>query len=82
MTSQDERQLVNDAYAHELYLSVTERLGSQVRSLSIRVSDAGIILSGHCDTYYVKQLVQEIVGKYTSRPILSNLIVVRDMPAG
>ncbi len=78
MTSNESNQSSNEAYAIELQMAVTEQLGSQVRSLCIQVSDAGIILNGNCETYHIKQMVQEIVGKYTSRQIVSNRIVVSD----
>jgi hypothetical protein len=64
--------------AQELYLYVSEILGTQVRALSIELSDDGIVINGNCDSYHSKQLVQEIIGKSTSRRIVSNLIVVRD----
>lgn len=65
-------------YAQELCLYVSEILGTKVRALSIEPSDDGIVINGHCDSYHSKQLAQEIIGKSTSRQIVSNLIVVRD----
>lgn len=76
MTSNADEHATNAAYAQELYLSVIERLGTQARSLSIEVTAEGVILRGQCNSYHVKQLAQEIVGKNTSRPVLQNLIVV------
>lgn len=82
MTARDDSQSDNELYALELQLWVTERLSNRVRSLWIEVLDEGVILNGNCDSYHVKQLAQEIVSKCTSRRILSNLILVRDMTSG
>ena len=70
----------NDLYGQELYQYVTENLPNKVQSLAIEVSDEGVILRGSCDSYYSKQVAQEIVSKSTSRRIVSNLIEVRDSP--
>jgi hypothetical protein len=78
--SEGHRPQDNYLYAQELHLYVTEMLGNQVQSLSIQVSDEGVVLNGTCDSYHSKQLAQEIVSKSTSRRILSNFIVVRDLP--
>ncbi len=80
MSSHNSQQTANETYAHELTMAVKEQLGGQIRSLAIEVTDAGIILKGSCDTYYSKQLAQEVVGRHTSRLILSNLIVVYEAP--
>ena len=68
----------DDLYSLELNQYVSEVLGSQVQSLLIEVYEQGITIHGTCSSFHSKQLAQEVVGKSTSRRIVSNNIVVRD----
>ncbi len=67
----------NDAYAQELHLCITQAFGGRVTSLSVEVTDEEVVLSGGCDSFHTKQLVQELARTSTSRRVISNLIVVR-----
>ncbi len=69
----------NEAYAVELHFSVVELLGNRIHTLSIVVDEEGVTLHGSCDSFHTKQMAQEIVTKSTSRRVVSNLIVVRDI---
>jgi hypothetical protein len=79
LSSEDPPPNANDSYAIELHFSVLELLGSRVQKLSIVVEDEGIILHGVCDSFHTKQMAQEIVTKNTSRRVVSNLMIVRDL---
>ncbi len=70
----------NDLYALDLQMDAAEILGNQVRSFAIAVSDDGIVIRGSCDSHHIKQVAQEVVRRCTSRRIVSNLIVVRELP--
>lgn len=53
-------------------------LNGHLRSLTIDVTEQGIVLRGNCDSFHAKQLVQEIVTKSSSLRILSNDLVVSE----
>ena len=77
----DVKPVEGDLNAQELTTYVSEVLGSQVKSLSIEVSQQGITVHGSCGSFYVKQLAQEIVKrKSPGRQIVANNIVVRYAP--
>jgi hypothetical protein len=52
------------------------RLSGRVRDLQIVVHDHGLVLRGHAQTYYAKQLAQHVVMETTSLPIRANEIEV------
>jgi osmotically-inducible protein OsmY len=60
----------------ELESSVRLRLSGHVRDFRIMVAAGGVILRGHAQTYYAKQLAQQAVMKATDLPILANEIDV------
>jgi hypothetical protein len=60
----------------ELKSLVMGLLKGHLRSLTIDVSERGIVLGGNCDSFHAKQLAQEIVTKSSSLRILSNDLVV------
>ena len=62
----------------ELKCLVMGLLKGHLRSLTIDVSERGIVLGGNCDSFHAKQLVQEIVTKSSSLRILSNDLVVNE----
>lgn len=62
----------------ELKSLVMGLLKGHLRSLTINVSERGIVLGGNCDSFHAKQLVQEIVTKSSSLRILSNDLVVNE----
>ncbi|MFY8199160.1 MAG: hypothetical protein ACOVLE_00710 [Pirellula staleyi] len=62
----------------ELKSLVMGLLKGHLKSLTIDVSERGIVLRGNCDSFHAKQLVQEIVTKSSSLRILSNDLVVNE----
>ncbi len=59
---------------NELESCVVSRLGTRVRDFRIVLTDDGVCLRGHAETYYVKQLAQHVVMEATRTPILANEI--------
>jgi hypothetical protein len=55
---------------------VQSRLGGQLRGFCLALQGDGLILRGHCHTYYAKQLAQHAVMEVSSLPILANEIEV------
>ncbi len=53
------------------------RLGSRVRNFQMTGRDDGLILRGEVNTYYGKQVVQEVVMDLSGRSFLSNDIEVQ-----
>jgi hypothetical protein len=51
-------------------------LGSRIRDLRLDLRGEGLVLHGHAQTYYAKQLAQEAVMQATDLPILANDIEV------
>ncbi len=62
--------------AAELEARVQYRLGGQVRDFRLVVAEKGLVLRGHAQTYYAKQLAQQAVMEATRLPILANEIEV------
>jgi hypothetical protein len=60
----------------ELEAKVQYQLSGQIRDFRLTTADRGLILRGHAQTYYAKQLAQEIVMKASELPILANEIEV------
>jgi len=60
----------------ELQMLVLGQLKSHVRSLKVDISEAGIVLNGHCDSFQAKQMAQEIIRHNTTLPIVTNNLVV------
>ena len=66
-----------------------DRLGVYVRGqLSNRIGDLrlslrgnGLVLSGHCPSYYLKHMAQELVKKVTDAPLAANEIEVAEPAA-
>jgi len=56
------------------------RLGSRVRNFQMTGHDDGLILRGEVNTYYGKQVVQEVVMDLSGLSILSNKIEVQCRP--
>jgi hypothetical protein len=79
LSSEDPPRNANDSYAIELQFSVLELLGNRVQKLSILIEEEGIILNGDCDSFHTKQMAQEIVTKNTSRRVVANLMIVREL---
>jgi osmotically-inducible protein OsmY len=53
------------------------RLNGRIRDLHVVVREQDIILQGHTDTYYAKQLAQHAAAEVSGLPILANEIEVR-----
>jgi hypothetical protein len=60
----------------ELEQHVLARTGRRVRNLAIELSSERIVLRGHADTYYIKQLAQHGVRDLLPQLCLENAIVV------
>jgi len=52
------------------------RLGGHVRDFRVRQRGHGLVLEGHAQTYYAKQLAQHAVMEVSELPILANEIYV------
>lgn len=55
---------------------IRSRLGTSVNQLQVQLSDQGIVLMGKTQSWYMKQLVQELVMEHCSMPIAMNDIRV------
>jgi hypothetical protein len=62
--------------ATELEAQIQCRLGGRLRDFLLVVTDEGVILRGHANTYHGKQLAQHAVMEATLLPILANEIEV------
>lgn len=60
----------------ELERRVHARTGRRVRGLSIELQPERVVLHGHTDTYYVKQLAQHGVRDVLPHIRLDNAIIV------
>ena len=60
----------------ELERQVAPRTGRRVRNLAIELSSERIVLRGHADTYYIKQLAQHGVRDVLPQVRLDNDIIV------
>lgn len=60
----------------QLEQCVQARTGRRVRNLDIELTSERIVLRGHADTYYVKQLAQHGVRDLLPQVRLENAIVV------
>ena len=52
------------------------RLIGRLHDFHLRLSEDGLVLSGHAPTYYAKQLAQHLVMRATDLPIRANDIEV------
>lgn len=55
---------------------IRDRLGYSVGDLQVQLSDDGIVLKGNTQSWYTKQLAQELVMEHSSLPIVLNAIRV------
>jgi hypothetical protein len=55
---------------------IKHRLGYSVEQLQLKVENDGIVLKGFAPSWYIKQLVQEIVMEHSTMPIVLNDIHV------
>jgi hypothetical protein len=60
----------------QLEQRVLARTGRRVRNLAIELTAERIVLRGHADTYYIKQLAQHGVRDLLPQVRLENAIVV------
>ena len=75
-------QTFSDGIAH-IEACVQSRLNGRIRNLRIEVSDQGLVLRGHTETYHAKQLAQHAVLEACELPILANEIeVICRIPIG
>lgn len=56
---------------------VHEFLKRRVRSLSVSITEFGIVLNGYCDSYHTKQMAQEIVSQHTTLRVHANNLTVQ-----
>ena len=59
---------------------IRSRTHRRVRDLSLEVNDDRVVLRGRTDTYYIKQLAQEVVRELLPDIPLINAIVVAPLP--
>lgn len=52
------------------------KLHGRIRDFRLSADDRGLVLQGHTDTYYAKQLAQSAVMSVTDQPIAANEIEV------
>jgi hypothetical protein len=57
-------------------INTVRTLGGRVSDLRLLLRDNGLVLQGRAQSYYVKQLAQEMVMKATKLPVLANEIEV------
>ena len=55
---------------------IKNRTGGRVKNLAVQLSPDGVVLEGHTDTFYVKQLAQHGVREVLPEAPLQNAIVV------
>jgi hypothetical protein len=60
----------------QIEIHVGCRLGGRLRDFRLLVRDHGLVLQGHAQTYYAKQLAQHAVMEVTDLPIRANEIAV------
>ena len=60
----------------ELEQNVQRQLNGRVRAFRLSMRDDGLILEGHTNTYYTKQLAQHAVMQAVDLPIRANDIEV------
>jgi hypothetical protein len=59
-----------------LEIHVQHRMSRRIRNLQVIAHGPGLILRGHTQTYYAKQLAQHAVMEASPLPILANEIEV------
>jgi carbon storage regulator len=59
--------------AEQLVTFVMRRVGSRVRSLSVRARGEGLVVSGSASSYYVRQLVQSAVREFVENLGINDL---------
>jgi hypothetical protein len=74
-SSQNDRD-ENQPNSTQLETLVLGFFKNRVRIFSVMLTDSGIILRGHCDSFHTKQMIQEIVSKHSNLRILSNELIV------
>ena len=67
---------------HELEVLVRTRLRGRVQELRIELVDGMIVLYGRTESYYGKQVAQELVKSNTHVPIRENCLVVDRADSG
>jgi hypothetical protein len=75
-TTETRNDLSTDNGTTELEMQIKCRLGAQIRHFRLVFMDHGVILRGHAQTYYAKQLAQHAVMEATRLRILANEIEV------
>jgi hypothetical protein len=55
---------------------VRGQLSNRIRDLRLSLRGTGLVLSGHCQSYYLKQLAQEVIKRVSGLPIADNEIEV------
>lgn len=69
----DNNQPVNSLQLESVVLCFFK---NRVRVFSVELTDSGIILRGHCDSFHTKQMIQEIVAKQSNLRVYSNELIV------
>lgn len=66
----------DDALARRITLRVLARTGRQIRNLRVDVECEEVRLSGHCNTFYCKQLAQQAAMEIIRGLVLCNELQV------
>ena len=67
---------VRKKLAARIKRSVRRRTSGGVRELTVEIRPDGILLNGHCDTFYCKQLAQHAAMRLAGREPVMNRIEV------
>ncbi|MDX1925382.1 MAG: hypothetical protein SFV81_02615, partial [Pirellulaceae bacterium] len=76
MTDDQDGHALQEGDPNELRKHIQGLFGNQLKSLAIETTEHGLILHGACDSFYTKQLVQEVVRKHSRQRIVLNALVV------
>ena len=69
-------QIEAERLAASIERAVWRETGGGVRDLHVEVEACNVLLTGHCNTYYLKQLAQHAASKVSSESDLTNRIEV------
>jgi hypothetical protein len=76
MSKPEETELMTSERLARVVDHIQHRLAGRVRDLQISLYEQTLVLRGHAETYYAKQLAQHAIMEATSLPIRANEIEV------
>ncbi len=65
------------ALAEQIVARLQSRVGGQLREFQMSAKDDGLVLHGQADSYYAKQIAQQVAMELSGLPIHANEIRVR-----